>query len=160
MTEQINIVERPSAQSIDIIERPSTTTIAITMPPSGAMGPTGYSSAIFTAEAEEALSGHRCVAWTATGTVEYADNATAGHAWATVGITTGAASAGASATVQASGEMIEGSWSWIPLGLIYLGTGGLLTQTAPAGPAFLRVLGHAIDATSMWIDPQQPIIQT
>lgn len=124
----------------------------------GPQGPPGDST--ITAEAAEALGGHRAVAWRSDRTIELADNTTSAHRWATVGVTTGAASLGAEASIQAGGLLVEPSWSWTPLGLIYLGTAGALTQTPPTAPAFLRVLGHAIDATSMWVDVQQPIIQT
>ncbi|MFN0028416.1 MAG: hypothetical protein ACKV2O_14740 [Acidimicrobiales bacterium] len=125
--------------------------------PQGPPGPAGAST--FTAMAAVTVSGHRCVAWRADGQVEYASNTTPAHAWAAVGITTGAAIAGDLATVHGFGRLDEGSWSWTPLTLIYLGVGGLLTQTPPVAPAFVRVLGHAITPTSMWVSPRQPIIQ-
>lgn len=140
------------------VTRPPNVTVAVTS--TGPRGPAGDSSSLITLEAGASLGGHRCVAWQADGTVYHADNLTAADAHAAVGITTGAASPGSDATVRTSGLMTEPSWAWTPLGLIFVGTNGLLTQTAPAAPAFVRVLGHAIDATSMWVDPQPPIIQT
>jgi hypothetical protein len=102
--------------------------------------------------AGQALSGQRAVL--ASGV--YADNSSIATALA-IGITTGAVSNGASATVKVSGSIIEPTWSWT-LGLpVYLGTGGLLTQTVPTTGVVLEI-GKPVTSTQLFINIQQPVI--
>jgi len=71
-----------------------------------------------------------------------------------LGITVTAANAGASVLVQNEGELEFSGWSWLPGQPIYLGTNGLITQTAPdAAPAkFVAPLGFAMTATKIFIE--------
>ena len=127
--------------------------------PQGPPGPQGDpGSTQFDAIAATAIGGHRVVAWRSDGQVEYADNLTPADAWASVGVTTGAASAGGTVTVQPSGLLVEPSWSWTPLIPIYVGVNGLLTQTVPTLPAFLRIIAVAVTPTALWVAPQPPVI--
>jgi hypothetical protein len=97
------------------------------------------------------LGGNRAVL--ASGT--YADNSTLATALI-VGVTTGAASSGAVATVQTSGEMTEVSWTWDISKPVYLGSAGLLTQTVPAAGVIVEI-GKPTAATKLLIQIQPPI---
>lgn len=123
--------------------------------PAGPPGPTGGSALL--RPASGAISGHRVVKLQADGTVAVADNTDALSRTLPLGVTTGAAADGATATVIMSGTLIEPSWSWAP-GPLFLGAAGALVQVAPVFPAFVRDFGVAISATEIWIDPQPSII--
>lgn len=98
------------------------------------------------------IGGHRVV--TVDG--DYADSTILGHAYIIAGITTGATSNGAVMQVRYSGEIIEDTWNWTE-GLVFLGTNGLLTQTAPT-TGFMVVIGVAKNKTTLLVRIQQPII--
>lgn len=105
-----------------------------------------------TVVAAEALGGHRAV------TVDgyYAGNDIAGHAGKILGITTGAASAGAVATVQTHGKLTEPSWNWLIGSMVFLSTNGQLTQTPPTD-GFRIILGRPVTATTLFVDISEPI---
>jgi len=112
-----------------------------------------------TAIAAVALSGHRAVTPRPDGTVEYASNAVAAHLHAPLWITQGAVTAGQLATVLAYGALVESSWAWTPGVPLFLGAGGLLTQTAPVAPGalFSAQVGTATGATAAFFDRQPSI---
>lgn len=103
------------------------------------------------------LGGHRAVVLNSSELAIYADNTTTAHKNKVIGITTGAALSGASATIQTFGEITNSGWSWTTGESIYLSTNGLLTQTVPTS-GFVLILGFAISATKMFINIKQPII--
>jgi hypothetical protein len=122
-----------------------------------ALPATVLSSGVSKKVAAFALGGNRVVAFRSDGLVEHASNTTAGHQHLSVGVTTGAVSLGAVADVLSLGEMTEGSWSWTPGQLVFLGVNGLLTQTVPTAPSFLRVVGVAVTSTTLFISPHPAI---
>lgn len=104
-----------------------------------------------------ALGGQRVVISDGASNATYASNQVLAHRDFVLGVTTGAASAGAAVTVKRSGEMIEPTWNW-SLGNVWLGINGLLTQTPPVSPAlFSRIIGTAIAPTVVRIDLREPI---
>jgi hypothetical protein len=103
------------------------------------------------------LSGHRAVVATATGAA-YAQPDTPEHQDAVLGITTGAALAGQTATIQAAGEMTEPSWSWTPGLPIFVGPGGLLTQ-APPSTGWVQIIALAVAQSRIIITGHQAIMQ-
>lgn len=109
------------------------------------------------AEAAINLSALRVVRLDAANKAVYADNDTAANANA-VGITTSAATAGATAAIRYAGLLEDLGWAWTQ-GPIYIGTSGTLTQTAPAGGLIVREVARAISATKIIIDIE-PLIQT
>ena len=114
----------------------------------GLQGPPGAGLAVLAAEA---LGGHRVV--TADGlhcTPQDADRA--------IGITTGAAALGQSASVLPSGPMTEPSWTWTPGLPLFIGAAGVLTQTAPP-TGKVRRIAFALTATLINIDFLPPITQ-
>ena len=128
----------------------------------GAPGPAGPAGlpggTAFAATAGEALGGHRCVLLDAAGSAFYADCGAPSHFGRLAGITQGAAAAGDSTTITNSGVMVEPSWAWTADAPVFLGRTGLLTQTAPSG--FLQVVGVALSATALFINPREPVITT
>lgn len=99
------------------------------------------------------LSGHRAVFATTSGEANYPDIAVLADGIAVMGITTGAIVAGQSGPVQIAGEMSEPSWTWAAGGQIYVGDGGVLTQTVPSG-AWVLLIAVARTATDITIGPR------
>jgi hypothetical protein len=123
----------------------------------GPPGPPGAAGAVTLSYiAEIALSGHRVVVLNATAQLIYADSGIAAHANKVLGITTGAAAAGASATVQIGGEVVEPTWSWVLDTPIWLGVDGTLVQVQPT-VGFGLIVGFPTSATSMVFGVKEPI---
>jgi hypothetical protein len=111
-----------------------------------------------TGVAAVALSGHRAVTRRPDGLLEYTDNTTAAHLNAPIWITLGAAAAGSVVEVLAYGTLTEPSWAWLP-GPLYLGSGGLITQTPPSPPAlFLATIGVATGPSTVFLDRHPSIV--
>lgn len=123
----------------------------------GPQGPAGATTLTGTAGAL-ALSGHRVVKPTAGG-LEYCDAGIAGDADTAIGITTQAASAGASVSFQASGELEESSWSWTVGGLVYCAPNGVLTQSYSSAWAFVQVVGVASAPTKLAVQIRPAALQ-
>lgn len=126
--------------------------------PQGIPGPVGPSGAVienFTAG--EALGGHRAVKANVAGQAMYASNTEAVSAAAFLGVTTGAASAGAQVQVQRTGTLIEPTWAWTPQAPVFMGVNGLLTQVPPSAPAYSFIIGFATSPTSLFVAPREPI---
>lgn len=108
-----------------------------------------------TYEAGENLSANRVVR--VSNTLAYlCDAATSAHAGTVIGLTTGAALTGATATVQTAGLVQELTWT-LTEGPVYVGADGQLTQTV-TGLAFVQQIGVAISATQINIHPQLAIL--
>lgn len=122
--------------------------------PPGAAGLSG--GAGMTAIAGEALGGHRAVVLDAAGAAFYADRTTPGHFGRLAGITTGAAILGSPVALARTSTVTEPSWAWTPNAAVFLGLTGLLTQTAPV-TGFLQVVGMALSATTLFVNPREPI---
>jgi hypothetical protein len=122
--------------------------------PAGPPGPSGSNATQRMAAA--ALGGHRLVRVLADGSVDYVDSLNPLHGDDTLGVTTGAAEAGALATVQTSGALTEPSWAWMPGEPVFAGTNGSLTQAPPAA-GFVQVVGFAATSTSLVIALQGPL---
>jgi hypothetical protein len=103
--------------------------------------------------AAEPISGQRVVATDSNGDFIYADSSTPAHAQSTIGVTIGAAAQGDTATAIALGPLTENSWTWTPGSLIFLGTNGTLTQTAPS-TGFVMVVAKAVTATTIFVNVQ------
>lgn len=129
--------------------------------PPGPPGPAGSpGGALVTGTAGAALSGHMAVAYDAAGDLVYASADEAAHAWTLAGVTTGAAAAGDEVTVQRNDVIEHGGWAWTPQQLVFLGLGGVLTQSLPPGAAFCSVLGVALSPTRLMLQLQPPIFIT
>jgi hypothetical protein len=105
-----------------------------------------------------ALSGHKVVYVSASG-VNYANSRNIATRGLAVGVTVGASSLGADATIRTRGEIIEPSWAWTPALPVFLGQDGALSQSGPAPPdLFSQIVGMAISATSIYVNIQPPIV--
>ena len=128
--------------------------VAVQGPPGGA-GPAGApGGALLTGTAGAALSGHMAVAYDDAGLLVYASAANAEHAFTLAGITTGAASSGASATVQRNDVIEHNGWAWTPGAPVFLGLGGALVQTPAGGAVFIKPIGLALTATRLMLNIQ------
>lgn len=125
--------------------------------PAGPAGPSGAST--IAAVASVALGGHRIVLFNASEELIYADNTTSAHAHRVLGMTTGAASQGQSASVIRQGDLTEPTWNWTPDNPVFLGANGQVTQTPPTAPvaAFSLVVGFPVSATRMYVSIRDPI---
>lgn len=140
--------------SLTVVQAPPAT-IEIAAPGPQVVGATD--SVLLSRTAHGALSGQRIVTPRPDDTVEYADNTNPAHQNAPLWLTTGAVADGGTVTVVAFGPVEESSWSWTP-GLLFLGTTGFITQTAPTSPTlFLAVIGEATGTTDAFIDRQPSI---
>lgn len=109
--------------------------------------------------ADGPLSGHRIIRATGPDTAAYASASNETHADDVLGMTTGAAAAGAQVPYVIDAEVTEPSWNWTPLLPLYLAADGLMTQTSPGiGEAeFSLVVGFATGPTSARIRIETPI---
>jgi hypothetical protein len=76
---------------------------------------------------------------TSSGSVNYATNATVAQANFLVGLSTNTVASGGICDVMLFGEYENTSWSWDVTKVIYLGTSGNMTQTAPTGGYIVKV---------------------
>lgn len=127
------------------------------MGPPGPPGAAGAPGANLTAIAGVAIGGHRAVIIENTGLAGYASNTTLSHIGRLAGITTSASVIGDSITILSLGPVTEPSWNWTPNAPVYLGTAGLLTQTQPI-TGFLQIIGVASTATTLFINPREPLV--
>lgn len=113
-----------------------------------------------TRTASETLGGHRLVRSTGAGAAGYVSSDNPLHGDDTIGLTLGAADAGAAVTVQREGPVTFSGWNWIPGEPVFAARGGLLTQTPPsaeAGDVFGQVAGHAESATTLFLQLAPPV---
>jgi len=98
------------------------------------------------------LGGHRIV------TVEgyYASKDVPADKFKVLGMTTGAVSVGAEATVQVSGFIEESSWNWTVGNPVYLSTNGQITQTVPTS-GYRLIIGKPKTDKILFIDISEPI---
>jgi hypothetical protein len=96
------------------------------------------------------ISALRCITTNGSGEAVYATPDSLANA-VVIGISTTAGNAGETITVKTSGQLTDASWSWTK-GTIYLGTNGVLTQTAPSGGSIVVHVAKAITATTIIID--------
>lgn len=130
------------------------TTLAVPGP-QGAKGDAGEAVVTQAHEAATNLSGHRAIR-VAAGLAYLCDGSNAEHIGRAIGISTGAATAGADVSVQTAGSLTESSWNWND-GPVYVGTAGVLTQSL-SGLAYVHQIGLAVSATQIDINPLSPIL--
>lgn len=135
--------------------------VVLTVPgPPGPPGPPGTGAVtdgvVASGTTTSTLSGHRVVVID-NGIIRYADPTTNTDAFKPMHLTMGSLSSGGTHNVLALGTITESSWSWSPGVRLYLGPGGVLTETAPVGTAFIRVVAFTRNATSIYFDPQTPV---
>jgi hypothetical protein len=102
------------------------------------------------------VSGHR-VMKIAIGGVTYASSDNLLDTNLVLGISMGAAVAGATVDVQLNGVLTEPSWSWIPGLPVFCGVDGFITQVAPTA-GFVIIVGQVISPQSIVVTIKTPII--
>lgn len=100
--------------------------------------------------ASTSISALRCITTDGSGLAKYATPDTLANA-VVIGISTTSGNAGETITVKTSGQLTDASWSWTK-GTIYLGSNGVLTQTAPSNGSIIVHVAKAITATTIIID--------
>ena len=100
--------------------------------------------------ASTSLSALRCITTDGSGLAKYATPDSLANA-VVIGISTTAANTGENITIKTSGQLTDASWTWTK-GAIYLGSNGVLTQTAPTGGNVIVHVAKAITATTIIID--------
>lgn len=124
----------------------------------GLQGPTGPTGDNFdTRFASGAIGGHRIVRSVGDNRVGYADCLSIGHGDDTVGLTLASAIDGDSIPVQRAGRVTFNGWSWTPGAPVFVGTNGLPTQSLPQDALFVQVIGHAEDATTLFLNLSPPV---
>lgn len=172
--EQIIVVVDSVEQAADVVETASDEVVTvdgedalivtrepeITLLDVGTQGPPGTPGELGAAYVEfpaaVALGGHRAVRLQA-GEAIYADNTVLADANVVLGITRGAAAAGALAQIQFGGLMTEPSWAWTPDLPVFCAAAGALTQTPPI-TGFSLIVGIATRPTQILIGAKSPIV--
>lgn len=134
--------------------------IAVEISQPGSAPSDGAGAAPETRTASETLGGHRMVRSTYAGAAGYVSCDNPLHGDDTIGMTLGAADAGAPVLVQTAGPVTFAGWSWTPGESVFAGRSGLLTQIPPspeAGDAFGQVVGHAESATTFFLQIAPPV---
>lgn len=103
------------------------------------------------------ISGHMALRLDSDGEFIYCDSSNVAHANTLIGVSTGAATTGASCQAQRFGLLTEPTWTWTPGNSVFVGTAGVLTQTAPTS-GFVCEVGYAVSATILYIDPKPSFI--
>lgn len=124
--------------------------LAATQGPSGPPGPAGEAVSTTQLKAAETISGYTAVAIDATGKAEVASSSDSSQEGSVVGIATGGAQAGANVTVQYAGPLTYNGWSFDVTKAVFLGPGGLATQTPPT-TGFLQQIGIPLSATTLLV---------
>lgn len=140
------------------LDEPNVITTPAEQGPPGPQGPVGPAGSVYmTYIAGITLSGHKAVQIDGTGAAVYVDSGTVADAGRVLGITINAALLGAAVGVQATGEIDEVSWSWVPGQPVYVGANGSLTQTPPA-TGFIQAVGMAVAPTKLVVGIRPAII--
>jgi len=126
--------------------------------PRGPAGPPGTEGGLATYPAAVAISGHTATALTADAEVVPADCMTLAHMLSVIGVTVGAAAAGADASVQRGGVIEHNGWSFVAGVPVVVGSAGALVQAVPVGAAWTQTLGLALSPTRLLIDLQPPVL--
>lgn len=124
----------------------------------GLNGLNGTSGNVITRVANGPLGGQRVLMLDPDGRVSYATNTSLEARTLSVGVSLGAVVDGSQISINMLGLMQDVSFAWTPGAKLYLGANGLLTQTLPTAPSFLRIIAVAVSATEIFIDPQPSII--
>ena len=159
----VAVVARQTEHSTALTRVPDTAVVTLHKPQQavlvvrGVPGPGAAPEAVY--EAGQDLSGHRMVLLDTLRRAVYADSSVPSHASVVLGLTRRAAQAGAAVALARDVEVYEPSWSWVPGGVIYLGSQGALTQAPPQTPdaVFSLPVGWATAPSRMFVSIGMPI---
>lgn len=109
---------------------------------------------VFERNAAITLSGHRLVAYNASGNIVYADHMTEPDV---IGISLNAATIGQPVSIALNNTEVEhAGWSWTPQQGVFLGANGAIVQT-PVTNGYSVKIGEAISATKIFLSIQPSI---
>lgn len=154
-------IELPQALTLCLLEPPAElpADIAHVMigprGPQGVPGPTG--GATLVPVGPWPLSGHSAVALDGAGQLVPADCTLPDHLGAVLGVVANAYLPGDSAEVKTEFPLEHEGWTWT-VGPVYVGAAGQLTQILPPGALYCQVIGYALSATRVLINPQPAIL--
>ena len=112
------------------------------------------------AQASSAISGGRIVKWISGVGIQYASSGNLADLGVDLSLTLNAASAGDWVTLQRTGLVSEPAWNWTPNLPVFLGLGGLPTQTVPTLPdsKFSLRIGTALSPTLLSLSFSEPLV--
>ncbi len=116
---------------------------------------TGTSATQVKKTASETISALKMVTATDLNTVELSDPSTFDGS-KTMGISITAGNVGEKIKVVTFGEVKDGTFSFALNAPLYLGSGGVITDTPPTSD-FSVMIGHALGSGAIFIDIQEPI---
>lgn len=112
---------------------------------------------VFQAITGEAIGGHRVVIHNG-GSLYYASSQNIAHLNKVVGLTTLAATLGATSSYVSEGVVTEPSWTWDILKPVYLAENGLMTQFPANTTGFTMIIGMPVSSTSLYVSLKTPIL--
>lgn len=154
----IDVIVAQAAQTIVVQTGESTATVitAGVQGPPGPPGPSGQAISTMDVYAAATISGYTAVA-ISNGQAVSADSATVANAGNVIGVAIGGVNAGALVTVQYLGPLTYNGWAWVLGKPVFVGAGGVLTQTPPT-VGFDQIVGTPITPTSILLTLQYPTI--
>jgi hypothetical protein len=160
-------IEVEQAPQFQITVTPTVISISLAsgMAAQGLLGPQGPAGAAgmrtpFSKLSSEQISGLAVVRFVDADHVAPASANVAAHATSIAGLAlTATSGAEQSLDILRYGEVADGGWSWTPGLPVFLGANGFLTQTPSAAWAFVLIVGVAISATRICVDPKSPVFQ-
>ena len=143
----------------EVVEAPELIVVTVgEQVPRGIDGAAGQDLSI-TKTASEAMSAYRAVVSDGASGVLLANNTDLTHRNRVVGVTETAAALAAAVNVRRVGQLVFSSWNWVPNAPVFVGVGGVLTQTPPVSPAvFSQIVAVATSPTSIDIELRDPLL--
>ncbi|AXF86628.1 hypothetical protein DTO96_102383 [Ephemeroptericola cinctiostellae] len=122
-------------------------------------GEKGEAGGVKTAVASHALSGHVAAVYAANGSVAEIDLMDSAHAHSLAGITLNASSVGGVVELIEAGYLTHNGWDFQAGKPVFIGIGGVLTQTPVYPPAAIwrRRIGTALSAETLAVDFQSAL---
>ena len=111
-----------------------------------------------TYEAAEDIGGHSAITLNTAGKAIKATNTNSKHAAAILGVTSAAVTTGSQVAATDIGLVTNPGWGLTIDMPVYLGLNGVLTQTIPVSPSFIKQLGIAISSDSVLVSIEPSII--
>lgn len=127
--------------------------------PQGVQGIPGIGSeaSIVAKPAGETIAKYR-VLLLLSGVAYLANPSNTAHSHDVYGVALTDSTYGDSVDIRVAGEIVNPLWSWNVNLPIFLGSGGILTQSVPAAPGFSMIVGFAATTQSMIVRLREPII--
>ena len=129
---------------------------SIDLKANGASGPFVFDKVTGSKVAGASLSALKAVRASSGTAVVYATQASTYESAVVLGVTTNSAAIGAPVNVMVLGQINDPSFAWPANTLLFLGTSGAITSTAPTSGYLVRI-GKALGAGSIMVEMSEPI---